>query len=346
MQHVAIDLGAIKSQLCVREADGTIVVERSSRTLELPALLASLPPSRVILESCAEAVCIGRAAKEAGHDVRVVPATLVHQLGVGYRGIKTDRRDAEALSLASCRLELPSIHQRSALARERQNRLVMRHALVTARTQLVNVVRGWLRIQLLRIRGGTAETFPRRMRALSEQSGKVLPEYVEDLLKSVDTLTAQIARSSAEIEKEAKSDALCRRLMSVPGVGPITATAFVSTVDEIGRFAHAEALESYVGLTPGENSSSQRVRRTGITKAGPTLLRHVITQAALVMRRTRPLDPAVQWSEGIRVRRGKQIAVIALSRKLVRILYALWRDGTTYEPKRAAASESERRAAA
>ena len=107
MEHVAIDLGGRKSQVCVRSADGSILEEKQCETRALCRYLDRRPPSRVIVETCAEAFAVADAAMAAGHDVRVVPATLVRSLGVGARGIKTDVRDARVLSEVSCRIELP-----------------------------------------------------------------------------------------------------------------------------------------------------------------------------------------------------------------------------------------------
>lgn len=94
MQHIAIDLGSAESQICIRSVDGQILREGKPRNSTLKALFKKQPTSRVILETCAEAFAIADMALELGHEVRVVPATLVRSLGVGARGIKTDRRDA------------------------------------------------------------------------------------------------------------------------------------------------------------------------------------------------------------------------------------------------------------
>src|SRR5215470_17720016 len=141
MQHVAIDLGGRESQVCIRAADGTIVEEKR-------------PPSRVILETSAEAFRVADAAKTAGHEVRVVPATLVKSLGVGARGIKTDQRDARTLSEASCRIDLPSVHIPTPASRELKSVCGAREEMVESRTKLINNVRGWLRGQLWRVRSG------------------------------------------------------------------------------------------------------------------------------------------------------------------------------------------------
>src|SRR5256885_6139377 len=110
MEHIAIDLGGRESQICVRAADGQVVEEKRCATKGLKKYLASRPKSRVIVETCSEAFGVADIAVAAGHEVRVVPATLVRVLGVGARGTKTDRRDAQILSEVSCRIELPSVH--------------------------------------------------------------------------------------------------------------------------------------------------------------------------------------------------------------------------------------------
>ena len=154
MEHLAIDLGSRKSQVCVRAADGTILDERKLATAELGTYLGGRPPSRVIVETCAESFRVADLARAAGHEVRVVPATLVRTLGVGARKTKNDRRDAQTLSEVSCRIDLPSVHIPSAVSRERKTICGMRETLVSARTQVINCTRGWLRGQGIAVKGG------------------------------------------------------------------------------------------------------------------------------------------------------------------------------------------------
>lgn len=332
MHHVAIDLGGVESQICVRREDGTIAEERRHGTQTLRRYLSTLPKSRVIMETSAEAFAVADAALELGHEVRVVPSGLVRQLGVGARGVKNDRRDGQILSEVSCRIDLPSVHIPSQQARQRKSVIGMRDGLVAARTQLVNTVRGWMRATAARIRSGAAETFPRRVRDHFRRHERELPRAVERQLKAIEALNEQIAEADEDLVQEANADKTCQRLMTVPGVGPVTALCFVAAVDEIDRFASAHALESYVGLVPGEDSSSERERRTSITKAGAKRLRTALVQAAWVLRRTRPKDPIVLWNFEVEHRRGKRIAVVALARKLAGVLHALWRNDTTYDP--------------
>jgi len=329
MEHCAIDLGGRKSQVCIRASDGSIVHESRQETLELGEFLRTRPKSRVVIETCAEAFSIADAAALAGHEVRVVPATLVKTLGVGGRRTKTDRRDARILSEVSSRIDLPSVHIPSGCSREVKSICGMRDALVSARTKLINSVRGWLRGRGYRVRSGGSKTFTSRV---SEIEG--LPEHVSAQLRAVDALLREIERADEQIAARAGADEVCRRLMTVPGIGPQVALRFVASADEIRRFRDAHRLESYLGLVPGEKSSSDTQQRLSITKAGSTAMRWLLVQAAWAVRvrcRSPEARPLQMWALEVEKRRGRRIAIVALARKLAGILYALWRDGTVYQ---------------
>ena len=332
MLHVAIDLGGTESHICIRRADGTIVEQRRLRNERIKGALKRLEHSRVVIESSAESFAIADIAKELGHEVRVVPATLVRVLGVGARGIKTDRRDAEVLSEVSCRIDVPSIHVPRMISRERKSMCGTREALVKARTALINCVRGWMRTQLLKVRAGATQTFAERARERLDKQEDGVPEFIERLLISIENLSEQIKKANEDLMALAKEDDICKLLMSAPGVGPNTAIMFAATIDDVKRFNSGHAVESYLGLTPGENSSGTKQRRTGITKAGSRRTRYLLVQSAWSMWRTRPDDPAVKWAHQVAERRGKKIAIIALARKLAGMLFAMWRDGAQYDP--------------
>jgi transposase len=320
----------------VRRTDGTILEERRIATAGLAQYLADRPVSRVIVETCAESFRIADLARAAGHEVRVVPATLVRSLGVGARRTKTDRRDAQVLSQVSCRIDLPSVHIPSVEARERKTICGMRETLVSARTQLINCVRGWLRTQGILIKIG-ADTFAARVRQeYNAQRPNPVPEHVDSLLVTIAQLSEQVRDADKRVAKLAKADATCRRLMSVPGVGPVTSVRFCAALDDRSRFGSAHAVQSYLGLVPGEHQSAEHQQRLSITKAGSTRLRWALVQAAWSARNTRPYDPIVRWCLEVEKRRGKRIAVVALARKLCGILFAIWRDETTYDPRRGA----------
>jgi transposase len=336
VNHVAIDLGSKESQICIRNTSGAILTEKKHPTRRLPELMRSWPPSMVILETSAEAFRIADGAKAAGHQVRVVPATLAKQLGVGERGIKTDQRDARKLSQVSCRIELPSVHIPSEEARALRSLIRSREALIETRTKLVNHVRGWLRTQLGRIRSGATGTFPDRVRARAAESRQPVPSHIEQVLLVIDALNVQVLAADRQVKKLARESPVCGRLMTIPGVGPVTALTYVAAIDKVSRFPHAHHAQSYLGLTPGENSSSERQQRTSITKAGSTSVRRTLIQAAWAAFFRRPNDPMVRWAKQIAERRGKFIAIVALARKLAGVMFALWRDETSYQASKAA----------
>jgi transposase len=333
VQYLAIDLGSRTSQICIRSESGELLRERSWETQTLAAYLGTLEPSHVVLETSAEAFAVARAARRAGHEVTVVPSTMSKLLGVGSRGVKTDQRDARALSLAACRLvELPKVHVPSDQASHLRSLLTSRDVLVRSRTMLVNHVRGYMRTQLhYRIRA-TPKTLPEKLR----KSRLSIPPHIDPVLDAISSLNEQIRTLDREIDAIAKSDPVCRNLMTMPGVGPITATRFAAALDTRERFPNASSVTSYLGLTAGERSSGMTQRRTRLTKAGPAAVRHVLVQAAWSLWRTRPQDPISLWANQVAHRRGKQIAIVALARKMAGILFAMWRDDVPYDQQRAA----------
>lgn len=340
MRHLAIDLGGRESQVCIRDSRGKILEESRVFTLDLAQLLAQQPASRVIMETCSESFAVAAWARAQGHEVRIIPASAVRALGVGSRGLKNDVRDAQVLSDVSSKVDLISVHVPSDLAQERKARCTAREGMVEARTKLVNTVRSYLRQRVLHVRC-TSETLPKKVREmlLSTKEGK--PSYVEQLLKAIEALTAQIDDADKELTELARADETCKRLMTIPGVGPVTATRFVAAIDDPSRFRNAEHVCSYLGLTPGENTTGFKPKRTGVTKAGSASVRRTLAQAAWSIWRTRPEDPLVVWAKNVAERRGKQKANTALCRKLAALMFAMWRDKRPYDPKHLEKKKSE-----
>lgn len=334
MQHIAIDLGGRESQICVRSATQQIVEEKRVATRKLGEYLRKYEASRVIVETSAEAFAVADAARAAGHEVRVVPATLARTLGVAARGIKTDRRDAQALSEVSCKIDLPSVHIPSDAARHRRSVCNARDALVQTRTKLVNTVKSQLRGKLVITGTRYTPLLPEKLRTVWVELAGEVPSHVEWLLVAIEALNEQIKAADKMMRELAKSEAVCTRLRTIPGVGPNTAVRFHAAIDDVTRFGSAHAVQSYLGMTPGENSSSARVRRTRLTKAGSPQMRFLLVQAAWTAIRTAPNDPMVKWAKRIAERRGKAIAAVALARKLAGVMFAIWRDGTTYDRSR------------
>jgi transposase len=246
--------------------------------------------------------------------------------------MKNDQRDARKLSEASTRIDLPSVHVPSEKSRQRKALCNSRKNLVEARTKLVNYVRGQLRMQALTVRGRAGNLFPSHVREVLLAHADGLPMHLDRVLQTIESINEQLKALDQELLTVVQHDPVCQRLMTVPGVGPVIAVRFVAVVDQPERFTSAHHLMSYVGLTPAENSSSMRVQRTGITKAGASDLRAVLIQGAwALLRHRRTTDPMSTWANALAERRNRFVAVTALARKLAGVLWAIWTQGTTYE---------------
>jgi transposase len=175
--------------------------------------------------------------------------------------------DARVLSEGSCRMELPSEHIPSVIAEEVKAVCVSREALIKARTQLIGRVRSYVRGRLGRVLRATPESLPKRVRATLLDDSAGLPMHVERTLIVLETISTQVADADDGWRLLAHADARMSRLMSVPGVGPVTAARFVAAVDDVTRFQTAASLASYLGLVPGENTTGFGTKRTRLTRA-------------------------------------------------------------------------------
>jgi transposase len=333
MEHIGIDLGASRSAICAVSSEGAVLLERALGTREIEHFLSKRSKSRVAVESCAESRLVAIRAREQGHDVRVVPSVFVRSLGIGTRRIKTDKRDAKNLAIASFRLgdELPHIHIRSNDAAALQDLVRARSNLVSLRTMAINFVRAQLRKALL----GTgprrsAKTFCSGVREILGENTLL---EVNAHLATIDVVNEQIEGLEKKMKAVAEASEPATRLRNITGVGPIVSVAFLAAIADPKRFASGSHLASYIGLSPGENTTGGKVHRTGIVAAGQRQLRGLLVQAAHSMlnaRRTR--EPMAQWALKLERRRGRKVAVCALARRLAIVMWAMLRDGTRYDP--------------
>jgi transposase len=229
MKHVGVDLGSSQSAICIVNESGDIELERTIVTAECERLFAKLDSSIVVMESCAESRKVALLAQSYGHDVRVVPTSVVRALGVGARRIKTDKRDARNLAEASFRMgdKLPTVHVRSDEIAGLQDLLNARRQLIQSRTASINFVRSWLRKQLLGRPRCTPKTLGERVRELLRSKGVELHPAIAAHLAVVDAINAQVDSLDLRIREQAKSREETKRLMEISGVGPIVALAFL-----------------------------------------------------------------------------------------------------------------------
>jgi transposase len=295
----------------------------------LTAIFTGHGPMRVLLETGTESEWVAQALEAAGHAVIVADPNYAPMYGEVTRKVKTDRRDVAALAEANRRGWYRAAHRTSAAQRATKQLLRSRRFLVQSRTGAVSLLRSLLRQDGYRLGTGSCETVPARVARLA-----VAPELaatLAPLCQQIASLTSEIHALDARLQTRTAGDAIVTRLRSVPGIGLIVATTFRAFVDQHERFGHAGQVSAAVGLVPREDSSAERRHRGHITKAGPPELRSLLIQAAWVCWRHGGSGTLRAWADGLAARRGRRIAVVALARRLSRILFALWRDDTTFD---------------
>lgn len=332
MRKVALDLGAKKVTYC--EISGGQVVRRGTVS-EVESLRSVLgpeqPPATVAIEAGRTAWFVHDLLVGWDNEVLLVDTTRVKQLGIGQHGRKTDRVDAEVLARAVERGGIPKAHVLSPARRELRRVLAVRRSLVESRASLVTTLRGLVREQGEALPSCSTQHFARRVR---EQ--KLSPDTVtliQPLLTLIECIDQQLVPAEEKLTELCAEEPVTKVLTTAPGVGTVVAAAFISVVDEAQRFRHAHQLESYIGLVPGENSSGGKRRLGAITKKGNSYLRMLLVQAGWNILRSKGDDPLKAWALQVAARRGKRVAVVALARRLVGVLWALWRDGTDYDAR-------------
>lgn len=331
MRSVALDLGAKK--ICYSEAKDERIVRRATvRHIDelVPLLGPNTPPARVALEACREAWAVHAKLTSWGKEPVLVDTTRSRQIGIGQHGRKSDRIDGDVLALALARGHIPKAHVLSPERQELRHHLAVRRSLVEARVNLVTTIRGLVNAHGMKVPGCDVETFVARLRAT------VLDEHVRalvtPLVDTVEHLNGQLAIAERKLHQLGAREPVIQQLCTAPGVSLIVAAAFVSVIDDAGRFTRAHQVESYLGLVPLEDTTGGRQRLGHITKQGNSYLRAMLVQAAWCVLNQRKPDPLTQWGHAVAARRGKRIAVVAVARRLAGVLWAMWRKDTVYDP--------------
>ena len=334
MDYIGIDLHKTSSQVCIISGGGELTERRIKSTRSsFDEAFAGRPPARILVEASTESEWVACHLEGLGHEVIVADPNFAPMYATRDKRIKTDKRDARALCEA-CRLgAYRHAHRTSERQRRVRSQLLVRSTLVRTRSKYISLVGSLARREGCRIATGGSDNFGARVEAAG------LPAHVmaviAPLLESLKTLNRQIAEADAELEKIVKGDEVVRRLCTAPGVGPVTATTFAATIDDATRFGAAKQVRSYLGLVPREYSSGERQHRGRISKAGGSRARTLLVEAAWALLRWRNAknQALYDWAMRIAARRGRARACVALARKLAGILYAMWRDGTEFEPR-------------
>jgi transposase len=338
MVYGAIDLHMRYSQIRIVDAEGAVLREQRVQTsaVRLVEVFSGHGAMRVLLETGTESEWVGQALEAAGHEVIVADPNYAPMYGEIRRKVKTDRRDVAALAEANRRGWYRATHRVSRAQRALRQQLRSRRQLVQMRSGTIALIRSLLRQDGYRLPASSSERMPSRLAALDLPAR--VQETIAPLRRMVETLTTEIAGVDARLATCATADPVVQRLRSVPGVGPVVALTFRAFVDDVGRFAQAGQVSAAMGLVPREDSSAERRHRGHITKAGPRELRSLLVQAAWACWRSKASGTLRAWVERLAGRRGKRIAVVALARRLSRILFAVWRDQSVFDAATVAAA--------
>lgn len=338
MVYGAIDLHARYSQIRIVDDEGRVVREQRVVTSaeRLIGGFAGHGPMRILLETGTESEWVAQALEGAAHEVIVADPNYAPMYGEIRRKVKTDRRDVAALAEANRRGWYRATHRVSAAQRAVRQVLRSRRQLVSMRSGTISLMRALLRQRGYRLASGSAGRVSVRLARLALP--EALMETLAPLCRMIETLTHEIAGVDARLQTQSATDPVVQRLQSVPGVGPIVALTFRAFVDDVARFGSAAQVSAAIGLVPREDSSAERRHRGHITKAGPPELRSLFVQAAWACWRSHGSGCLRAWVERLAARRGRRIAVVALARRLSRIVFAVWRDGTVFDAATLAAA--------
>jgi len=330
---VGLDLAKHVFQVHCVDSEGRAVVSRSLRRRELLAFFGKLSPCLVGMEACGSAHHWGRSLAVLGHEVRLMPPAYVKPY---VRRQKNDAADAEAICEAVTRpsmrfVEIRSIENQAVLMRHRTREL-----LVGQRTQLLNALRGHLAEAGVIAAQGARNA--RALAALIEAGHDEVPacvaQAVAPLVEQLRHLDVAIANADRQIANEAGASEDARRLMSIPGIGPVTAEALVATLgpDGVRQFTGPREFAAYLGLVPRQRSSGGKERLGRITKMGNAYLRKllVVGAHAVLHHQARHHDPLREWARRLLTTKPFKLVAVALANKLARIAFALLAGKASY----------------
>ena len=336
---IGLDIAKSVFQVHGEDASGTVVLRKRLGRASVERFFTALPKAVVGIEACGSAHYWGRVLSAQGHTVRLLPAAYVKPF---VKRNKTDARDAAAICEAMQRPGMRFVTLKSREQQAARGIETARDLLVRQRTQTMNAVRG-----MLAEFGLVAAQGLRGFAVLADAIVASDPAIPALLLPALRGLLAQWQASgeridalTAHLEQRAHADPSMRRLMRVPGIGPLTAHAIVAAIGDGAQFGSARDFAAWVGLTPREHQSANTRRHGRISRQGDPGVRRLLTLgASAVMRQVRGRPRrGTAWMHGILARRPVKVAVVAQAAKTARIAWALLRSGEDYRVRGMAAA--------
>ena len=338
---IGIDIGKNSFHVVGLDDRGAIVLGQKWSRGQIEARLANMPPCLIGMEACVGAHHLSRKLKAFGHDARLMPAKYVRPYS---KGQKNDFRDAEAIAEAVQRPTMKFVATKTAEQLDLQALHRVRERLVSQRTGIINQIRAFLLERGVAIRQGLRFLRAELPRILATPPDVLSPRMVgviEGLAEDWRRLDERIEHLSGEITALAHQDAGCKRLVSVPGIGPIISSAMVAAIGTGDAFSKGRDFAAWLGLVPKQISTGDRTILGKISKRGNRYLRVLFVQAAwvvLIKPQSWERHGLKPWIEAAKKRLHRNVLAIALANKLARIGWSVLARGRSFEARPVMAS--------
>jgi len=336
MEYFAgLDVSMEETHACVVNRDGAVIheVKVPSTPADIEAALASAPACRrVVFETGRMAPMLYHGLTERGVPVVCIESRQAYQALKSLTTHKTDRNDARGLAHLARTGFFKPVHVKSLPAHAVRSLIIARKKLVGQRVTLENQIRGLAVVFGVRLPRALSPAFiEQALRASEGVNG--LSAAMRGLIAARHAVLAAVGAIDADMKKMVRASDACRRLMTIPGVGQLTALAFTAAVDDPERFKRSRDIGAYLGLVPRRYQSGEVDYTGGISKCGDRRIRTLLYEAANVMltRYKRPLK-LKDWALAIAKRSTMRKARIALARRLAIIMHAMLRHGTEFKP--------------
>ena len=331
---LGIDLGKTTFHLVGMNQRGVVLVRKRFSRTQLLQFTANLKVELIGMEACGGSHFLGRALREQGHEVRLIPAQYVKPY---VKTNKSDYIDAEAIAEAVGRPTMRFVPIKSDDQLDLQSLHRVRERWIMRRTAVVNQIRGLLLERGITLRKGRRYVDAALPGILADPatklSGAVLVLLTE-LKLELAQLAEKIDRADQSMAKIAQENEACRRLVTMPGVGPVIATAIIATIGNGAAFRKGRDFAAWLGVVPEEHSTGGKQTLWKIPLRGNQYLRKLFVQGArsVMQRRTKQSPGLSAWLEQLTARTHRNVAIVALANKLARMAWAVLAKNEVYRP--------------
>jgi transposase len=335
---IGLDLAKSVFQAHGADASGAVVFRKKLRRDQLLGFFAGQPRCLVAMEACAGAHYWVREIAALGHETRLIAPSYVKPF---VKRQKNDMADAEAICEAAQRPTMRFVTPKSAEAQGAAVIFRTRDLLVRQRTQLINALRGHLAEFGFVLRQGPGHVD--QLIELTKDPTSDIPDQARPILamiaQSLQALRNQVALLDREIAVRSKADPVAKRLMTIPGIGPVVAMALVALAPPASTFGRGRDFAAWVGLTPRQHSGGGKERLGRTSQMGERSLRRLLILGASSAAKVaaRDLSRASPWLAGMLARKPRMLVTVALANKIARIVWALMAHGGSYRAPAATA---------